>query len=731
LRVPGGMAGMLLIFAGMIVAPGYLLAKALLDEPFDPWEIYPLAMTLGVSCFGIVGMAMFIFHAPVGVAYPATAALGLVFAAASGHASPQWATGWSKERGGVGWLFAILVIVMILIAFRLGSFRGWYADWDYYTYIAIVRRIVTRGFAGNFPASYADEGHDPIHSYNIWALMWAAIGRGARIDPVILYVKAGALTIPASILAFYSLTKALFNRATAMAATVCYALYHLIALGFITLGSTSFFNDDPAWLIFFPTAIRLGWGNSGTPNYQRRLIACVLAIAGTLMVHPLWGGLAAMAVALAALTKMLAENRGGATRFAPASLAAFLAWALILSPSAWAIWKIVTNIRFLGNPQITSWGDFIVFLFLPAVLMIPKLVALIKKYPAEARRTAWLLGAIAMIFAPLALLRFHETRGARADLFEQLHPYKWFITERLFVLNPTLYTYTEPDMTLYPWSLIGLAALPWLWLRAHRGDRSAYFVAAGILLIPLIAINPYTSWLFCRVLHPAYLKRALRVSGMFAAIGGGVAMWSIAVKAGKKAWIALAALAFIAAVGSGAYPVDPPYFQGAVEKAWFIIKNPPSKGLFWSPEMNADIMPDVKWDTEEFSALLDHVPIGETVTSDMFTGYRIPAYRDVFVMIREKPSFAVTDQASRDKDYEKLMTAEGSPQAVCEVMRRYKSRWILFNADPAYRLRGRLLWDPRLIKTIITSGGLFELVDARGAWGLARATGECSPWPPK
>lgn len=760
LHLPGGTIGMTLIFLGMIAAPGYLLARMLLPDPFDPWEIYPLSLTLGVTCFGIVGMIMFLASAPIIAAYPAMAAVGLAFAVGAIHESPlQWEKGWSKETGWLGWSFAIVLALIFLVAIRLGSFRGWYAEWDYYTYITMVRRLVTRGFAGNFPLSYIAEGNDPIHSYNIWALMWAAISRGAQIEPVILYVRSGFLTILAAILAFYSLTKVLFNRSSAMAAAICYALYHLIALGFIELGSSSFFNDDPAWLIFFPTAIRLGWeyldrrgaaccapalstssvrgAASGAPAKQ--LIACVLAVAGTLMVHPLWGGLAALVIALAALTRMLSKKPGTRnklmspvfSRYAPAELAAWLGCALILAPSVWAMWEIGAGVRVLGTNIISSWWDFIILLVLPAALMIPKLVERISKNPDKARQGARLLACIAIVFAPLVLLRFHETRGARADLFEQLHPYKWYITDRLFVLNPSLYTYTEPGMTLYPWSLIGVAALPWLWLRARRGDRASYFVAAAILVIPLVAINPYLSWLFCKVLHPAYLKRALRVSGIFAAMGAGIVMWNIAGRAGKKAWVALIALAFAAAVGSSIYPVDPPYFQGALEKAWFIIKNPPSEGLFWAPDINADIMPDTKWDTEEFSSLLDHVPEGETVVSDAFTGYRLTAYRDVFVIIRPKPSFAVNDQASRDKDYEKLMTAGENTGPVCEVLRRYKSRWILFNADPTYRIRGHLMWDPRLIRSIITSSDYFELVEVRSPWGLALAKPECSPWPPQ
>jgi len=724
---PGGTVGMVLVFFGMIIAPGYLLSNVIFDEPSDPWGIYPLSLVLGVSCFGLVGMIMFFLRAPVGAAYPSMAAVGVVCAVFARKKARHFEKGRFKEAGALGWIFAAVVFLTVFISLLLGSFRGWAVEWDYYTYITMIRRIVARGVADNFPLAYSNESHDPIHSYNVWALMWAAISTAIRVDPISLYIKSGVLVIPAAILAFYSLAKTLFDRAVGMAATVCYALYHFIAMGFILLGRCSFYNADPAWLIFFPTVISLGWRYSENGG-RGRLAACMLTLAGTMMVHPLWGVLSGMALALGALVRVVSD---GSEARPVSRWASRIGWVVLLIPVVWGLWHVTFETEVEGGKKPELWWDFIFFLGMPLVLWTPRLIESARNLTEKSRRAVVLVlsGAIATI--PFVLLRFIETRGARMEEFETLKPYNWFITESLYVLHPFHATYTAPDITLFPWTLLMLLALPWLIVRYRRGNVASLFAVLAILLIPVLAFHPYLSWIFDRLLHMAYLRRALRFSSLFAAVAVGMGAWAIARHAGKWAGVALVSLGLAAAVASGAFPVNPDYFRGAMAKSIFIMLHRPAQGLFWQSDDNAHRIRGVRWDTEEFAVLLKHVPLRETVLSDPFSSYRITAYRDIYVLSRLKYSIAARDQLRREEDASALTTAGYDSSRVCNLLRRYRSRWILLNLDPGYRMRGYFMWTPQTVNMVLNSGKYFEPVDQRPPWVLFRATSACAPWPPE
>jgi len=732
-HVPSGAVGMILVFFGMVMAPGYILSRVFISRPLDPWEIYPISFVLGAACFGMIGMAMFFTRAPLTAAYPAMFSITVVFAVwlfAMKKDANLWERGWSKEPGGLGWLFAFITLAATAVAWRLGSERGWAIDWDYYTYITFVRRIVTRGYADNFPLSYANEGHDPIHSYNVWALMWAVISKNASIDPIMLYIKSAVVITPAALLAFYSLTRALFNRAAGMAATICYTLYHFIALGFVLTGRTSFYTDDPSWLIIFPVAMRFGWEYiNAEKNELGLMVAAVLTSCMAMMVHPLWGVLTAAGVVFEVVIRIVA---GGSETDPKTKWLIRAGWAALIAPAIWAIYKVASDYSVYGGQNPESWWGFIFFLGLPLGLWMPRIVELIKKQSAAVYRGAKIVSATAIGLMPFAILRLIESRGARAEIFEALSPYKVFLTDSLFILNPGKFSYTAPDMTFFPWIILCVGTLPWLAIRYKKQrDHASLLVSLGMVLIPLIAFHPYLSWIFSGILHVAYLKRALRFSTMFAAVGIGAGLWAIARRSGKWAGVVVTAIGLAAAIAASLYPVTPVEFRGLLAKSWFIMTKRPVEGLFWNSDREAHLQPNTQWDTEEFSSLLENIPLQETVLTDAFTSYRLTAYRDLYVMARLKPSTGAPNQPARQKDSLDFTTARYNVALICDLLRRYKSRWVIINIDQGYQMDGYNLWYRPTLELILNSRDDFEPVAEKDQWILLRAKGSCSPWPPE
>ncbi len=723
---PSGTAGIAIVFIGMVVSPGYLLLRLLSYEPLDPWETYPLSLVMGVLLFGLVGMAMFLLMAPVYaglIVMPIIALALFLWFFVFSKREHTWEKGWYLEPCGVGLIFAAVVFISLIIAWKLGSFRGWAVEWDYYTYITMVRRLVTRGFAANFPIAFANEGSDPVHSYNIWALMWAAISTGLRMDPVTLYVKSGFLTIPAAILAFYALSGSFFERRAAMASTVIYSVYHFAAMGFILLGRCSYYNSDPAWLIFFPICIKFVHDYMQKGG-SRRLASSAGAVLITFLVHPLWGVLAGVAAAMTAVVTLLA-NRG---HIGPVYGWNWrVGWFLLVLPVVWAVYKLLVGVPVQGVGGTPSFWEFAAFVMIPVALWLPFLYRSAANNPRQAKRVAALVGAAIVVSAPFALLRVMEATGARPEEFSLVREYNRFITPKLFVLHPLAFSYTAPDMTLYPWSVLGLLALPWLILRYAKGDRALLVVIVGTLFMGFVAFHPYLAWIFGKTLHVAYLRRALRFSAMFAALGAGAGIWALSGMARRWAGLALIAAALVFAVAAAWYPVRPDYFRGAAGKSWFIMTKAPTEGLFWHHDENAHKKENVTWDTERFAGLLDDVPLRHTVTSDVFTSYRLTAYRDVYVIDRLKPSTGAMDSAERERDASALVTAAGNNEIICNIMRKYDSRRLLVNAAPGYKLRGYYLWHPRTVKAILNSGKYFQPLSSSGPWLLFEATPGCVP----
>lgn len=719
---PGGVPGMIILFFAAVVAPGYLLCRAISPIYFDPLEIYAVSVAVGISLFVLWGLILFAIHGPVDAAIPGMALAGGALIAVNLRRDHHHTDdGLLKEPGGLGWVVSAVVIIITIISYVLGSARGWGEDWDHYTYITMVRRLVTRGIAADYPIAYAGERPDPIHSYNAWALLWAAISRGANIDPINLYIKSAVLTVPATLLAFYSLCKAFFQRPIALVTLLLYAAYHLFGMGLIILGRSSFYNDDPAWLILFPVAVGFGWtyANKGGKGL---LVLSMIVVAGVFIVHPLWGAMLLSALGLMVFIMLfkgpqmkrwlkISAQAGALLFFIPLLYA--LAITIIYGESA--------------EKRLTLWLGILLFLIIPLSLAFPWIIKRIVSlwYEPAVKRAFLAFVLCVAVAAPLILIRLLEAQEARSEVYFETSPYKYFIESRLFILNPLNYTYTAPDMTLYPFSLVGVIALPWLIRRYIRGERGAGMVAAGIILVPLIAMHPYLAFLFSKVMHVAYLRRALRFSAMFAACGAGALISTLVSSRPRFAGISALIAALIVGGISAAYPYSPSYFKRAFSKSWFTVAHAPASGLFWHSDYDAYENSDVKWDTEQFSKLVERAADGDTIFSDRFTSYRLTAYKDVYVECRMKPSTGATDQNQREIDQARFFNDSTDNRDKCLILKNYKARWALLNIDPDYRLREYYLGDPWTVEKLAGDGERFHLTGQTGDWVLFRATDGC------
>jgi len=721
-HVPAGAPGMIILFLAAVVTPGYLLCRAASHIYFDVLEIYALSVALGISIFVLWGIILFVLNAPIDVAIPGILAANVALLA--------WNFRRERSRpeadsfagsGGLGWIVIIVVVIITIISYVLGSARGWGEDWDHYTYITMVRRLAARGVASNYPIAYAGERPDPVHSYNAWALLWAAISRGARIDPISLYIKSAVLTVPATLLAFYSLCKTLFGRSTALVGLLPYASYHLFGMGLILLGRSSFYNDDPAWLILFPVAVGLGWSYLGKGG-KGLLALAMLALAGSFIVHPLWGLMLLPAFGLNALVSLWP----GPAHDRLLKTGAQAGVGLFFIPVLYALGIMI----FYGEndgKRIGFWPGIVIFCILPFMLVIPWVVRrAIALWKDDKVKRSWLMLASSVVVAvPFILMRFSGARVARPEVYFETSPYKYFIESRLFVLHPSNFTYTAPDMTLYPLSLLGVAALPWLIGRYFRGERAAGLVSAGVILVPLIATHPYMAYLFSKMTHAAYLRRALRFSAMFAACGAGALVSRPVLLRPRFAGVSALFVGLIVSAASAVYPYSPTYFQGAFSKSWFIMAHAPARGLFWHPEYNAHKNTNVKWDTEQFAELVERAPDESTIFSDRFTSYRLTAYKDVYVTCRMKPSTGASDQTQREADQAKFFDPSTDSRGKCQVLKNYGARRVLLNVDPDYHLREYYLGDPWTVEKIAADKERFTLIGRAGDWVLFRATGLC------
>lgn len=712
-----GIIGIAIVFFALAFVPGFLVFNLFERSDFSFLDIYLLSLVLGLSIFMVIGVPVFLIKASLKVVilliFILNSCLLLLNFIFMSKRKVE-----TREREAEPIIVYLLVGLFTVVALVLGSFRGWGEDWDYYTYITMVRRLVSRGIIDNYPCAYANEIADPIHGFNVWALLWATVAKGASVDPIFLYVNSAFLTVPACLCAFYFAGKALFSKSVARASLFCYAVFHLFGMGMILLGRSSFYTDDPSWLIFFPTLLgtAIRFVDDGRKSW---LVLLALFGAGIWLLHPLWGMLTFISLGLGVVGNLFVKT--------PISKADKMAVGtgliIFFFPVVYAFFRLLEA----GVPdfELPSPKGSVLFLGVPLILFSPWLY---KKLRASYRDTIFrriFLAIVSLMVAlPFVILRFYLISKASGDAVLS-SPYKFFVSGALFVLSPFNFTYTAPDMTLFPFSLLGLFAIPLLIKMRNENRWKADFTLLGLFVIPLIALHPYLAYWFSKWAHIAYLRRALRLSAMFASLSAGlVVAWLAGKFALRKRALVEVIVFLVLACAVWAYPYSPPYFQRAFDKAVFVISNSPSQGLFWHPEYDIYKRRHASWDTERFDEILSSVNNGDTIFSDRFTSYRLTAYRDVYVVCRFKPSQSVRDQMKREEDQARFF-AEKNNEGRCQILKKYDARWVLLNLDSDYRVRDYYLGDPWTARELEADKERFSVVKRVDNWILFRAESAC------
>lgn len=747
---PKGILAAALTYISLTFFPGLAVLYILRVRELRFDQVITGSFAAGVAVFGAISYVGFLLKLPL----EAVASLTLVFSAICFTTAIISKTrvrliksGDDSEQFAQKFVFSLAVASMLL-AMITGSFRGWFEAWDYYSYIAMVNRFVSSGIVDNFPLAYANETPDPIHGYNIWALMWATISKSSGIPPVKLYITSAFLVVPIAIIAFYSMTRSLLANSTAAAsATAIYFGYHVFYAGQAFLLRSTFYNADPAWLIFLPTGIAFAAHYAKGGKSQTLLISVICALA-TFMVHPFWGGMLLLALTALILGALIKQSGPLSARVKYAVYAAFGLFVLQYIPSVGLIikylktsnaavslnWRILDKICGLGLGADPRQGALFLFVIVPSLVGLAALIAGRKSISDEAKRLLKALAVSVVLLVVFAIPRIGLQKGASKLIYMETSPYKSFVSDRLYVLNPFNLTFSAPDMTLYPIGLAGIflaaiTAAVLIFFRKRDGQEAGSTQASiAAVIMPLVALSPVLAPAFSSLFTVALLRRSLRLAALFSIIVLGIGITRLLkkwVSSSKAVVFITLILASIISYSASYMPVRPEYFRRLNAKMAFVARNLPRDNLVWHWEMSADKLPVAeRWLDDGFKEELKKLEPGTTVFSDRFTSYRLPAYADVYVVARLKPGSSVLDQATRERDQALFFRHGAYLLQRTMILDKYNADYVLISMDLDYRLiipaEDYYVGDPEVALELEMHPDTFKPVYSSDHWRMYR-----------
>ncbi len=733
-------------FGGLFLLPGWLLHEILVPPGRFHWlERIPLALpeTLGVFAFpALIAFKLTLGLDQVLIGFLViTLVLLLVAVFRILTPGPGHQTFGANQTFGARltpaalFTIAVLVLGLAILAYFLQAFRGLTLDWDYFNYISQVRKLAENHLASNAHFAYRDAPPDPIHSYNLWALLWALVASYARIDPIPLYLRAAFLTEPLAALAFFALARRLLNASAALAALILFVAYHVIYGGLAFLGSTTFFPEDSMWLLCYPGLLAL------LAEYLERsgrglAATLALAVVGTAVVHVLWGlgffftagcfilGYAASRGELASALKKFIRRGPAGQRL---TLGLLFGLPLLLA-LAWVI-------RF-GREEEPNYfepllpflsQDFllvhlILFVLLPLVLFLlwvkpfesgrAAFAARTADEPPVLRRCLVIIGVALLFCLPYMVLRYQAIQVTQWQTFGR-NPYRAFLTGSLFFLNPFRYTWADPTITSYPLYLLGLLALPLLGREGRTRFQPWLIVSAMVGVIVLAWDAPLAS-LFTRLFSLGYLRRILRILGLLSFLPAGALLARIFERFSplrQRPWLSVPGvtlLSLLLALAAIPWPAKPPYFNDLFKKMTAVLRQAPRDSLLY--------------DDAPFRFLKQNRVLlpGEVVFSDFFTSYRLTAYLNNYVAVQQKPGVGVPDQDQRRLDEFEFFLPGTSLVRVRELLDHYQARLVIINRNPNYQIYNYPCGHPEMIGKLKQDPEHFRLIYDQDAWAIFR-----------
>ncbi|UCD83884.1 MAG: hypothetical protein JSU92_11440, partial [Deltaproteobacteria bacterium] len=576
----------------------------------------------------------------------------------------------------------------------------------------------------------------------------AMISKSGNNDPIKLYLNSVIFYAPLVILSMYSLARSIFGKAgTAGTVAIIYMGYHLIYGGMLFVGLT-FYPNNSCWMIFMPVAISLAlkYLDSHAKGF---LFLTAIVSTGMSIIHVLWGLNYFVSIFIFFTFYCLFKSEffpklsEGFKKNALNKISLILAAGLFVFPYCLALLSMFArrNERglyvkftenFFGNNDLIY--SLILFLLMPILFLTLTLRREFSNFfkdlmqspekKAHLKRLAQVFLLTLLISLPYLYLRYQAIqKGISSVTGQEDHPYKAFITDQLFYLNPTLNSYNNPNQSFFPLYYGGFLLLPFMWRALKEKRVWSIFVLANILVMPLITFSPVLSPVFAKIAHFAYLRRISRFTSIFSIIVTGFSLHNVLTRAivFEKKNLQFGASVIAASIVINTLfmgiKTEPIYFNNLFRKVLVIVKNLPRDQLGWyDPAVG-------RYDPAVFDYIKENIEPETVIMSDMFTSYRLTAYSNHYVVARFKGGTSIADQNQRVRDNLTFFHPQVSIKQMQQILEKYKSPYIVINRDPNYRSREMTCGYPHTIAKLGSHPELFKKVYDQGTYVIFRYLG--------
>ena len=228
----------------LFMAPGALLTRWFLGEPFSGAALLPSAFVISTGAFALLGVPMLILQSTLEAylwASGATVAASLLVAAFVALRREQTAKSGTNsvvpDRGGLMWVPFLALVAALTYISRIGapSYFG-----DIWVYLSWVREFLGGDRLASVEPYFGGEIGLSRVRINGWLLEQAAFSRVSGVDPVdLVFSYLNPALVVVALLAFYALARTLL--ASEKAALFCgclYALFFLVHLDVSRLTSS-------------------------------------------------------------------------------------------------------------------------------------------------------------------------------------------------------------------------------------------------------------------------------------------------------------------------------------------------------------------------------------------------------------------------------------------------------------------------------------------------------------
>lgn len=732
-------------FLSLFFFPGYCLAEMFLSQETDLLDRLGFAVIFSLGLFSYPALLFFLLELNLETVFWGLFLIGLsvwlIFLFRTSGDFLKSPISWKAPRPDFlgKALVLILAIGSAVIAWYAGSYRRPGHDWDLYNYITMVRKFLVWGIAGIHHYYYLDAPPDPIHSYNLQALLWALIAKQNRVDPIPLYLHSAFLTVPLCLIAFYGMARRVLGPRAGFLAFSFYFCYQLFYGGLFFLRLSTFFPDDSMWMLAFPALFNLAFLclEQKDVKFVPFLAFSSLAVS---IIHPLWGLAFYLTLSFYLLLESIRASQAfrhlrekswrgihGALKsvLILLSLAPYLMSLVYLMIKASAIPRKWFEPVFPGFFLDRLWFYVPIFILLPILLFLflaqPFSQLLLNFQRSEfylrgyAKKALLLILLCLIIALPYAYLRWQTIQNTQWSSFGR-NPYRGLLTPNLFLLNPLKRSFDDPNISQHPFFWLGLIFSPWLfWLYRKNSRPGALAAFYALIAVVLLVLHPVLATTFAEFFTLGYLRRILRLPGLLAFLAPAAYLEHNFLKLKLKNWWSYL-LAFTL----------PPM------TAFLLIFIPGDllyQNLF--KEMRIGIRPEYRetlfWDDAPFKFLRDKnlIQPNDVVYSDLFTSFRLTAYLDCYVAVQHKPGVGVPDQDQRRGEELTFFTPDTSLEAMLKILALRKADWVIINRNPEYRIPAYDLpfAHPETIAKLSGLPRIFEKVYDQGDWVIFRIRG--------